>query len=384
MKVLEDWTKQLKISKYILLAMCSLQLTAIANDDILSNDQLKSIDFSFEKIQYDSAKQKIDWINPVYLSHDSDITAISINQPIFKSGGIYNAIKYANISKKYQSLDISIQKKMLIKDATSLLYELNKIDLSIKKQMLLIQNSKIDIKQKKEQVNNHILDLSFLNDAIIKWNQNRLQLINLNIQKDDLLNQFNSLTNKNYKNIQLPILKLLNKDMLIQNNLYIKKSILNEKSSKYLKNITLSKYLPSVSLVHDHIKYDSTNQETTSTQLKLTIPLDVKSYYDTQSAKISYLKSKLDTKIVMEQEQNYIKYQLSKISSIDQKINIQQDTIKYYINLIDQMVEERNNGLKVDDDVTIIKNSKKIAQYDLEIFKLDKQIKLLEIYARTN
>jgi outer membrane protein TolC len=393
MKDLEDWIKQLQTSKYILLAGLFIQLTSFANDSILSSKQERNLELSLEKISYDSSKQKIDWINPINFSYqnnmssttqDNKISAISINQPIFKSGGIFNAIKYSNISKKYQSLDINIQKKLLIKDTTTLLFELKKIDINIKKQTISIDNSNIDIRQKKELIKNHILDISFLNDAIIKLNQNKLQLTNLKIQKEDLLSKFENLSNKDYKLIDTPKLTLINKENILHNNLYIKKSKLNEKSQRYMKNITLSKYLPTVSILHDYVKYHDRDIDTSTTGLRLTIPLDVKSYYDTQSAKISYLKSKLNTNIVQEEEQNYLKHQLKQISFIDEKIEIQQDTIKYYNTLLDQIIEEKKHGLKVIDDVTIITNSKTIANLELKIFNIDKQIKLLEIYARTN
>jgi outer membrane protein TolC len=401
MKDLEDWIKQLQISKFTLLTVLFLQLTSFADESLLSSRQEKNIDLSLEKIRLDSSKQKIDWINPINFSYKKNIlvptqdasnfiipntriSTISINQPIFKSGGIYNAIKYSNASKKYQSLDINIQKKMLIKDATILLFELLKIDINIKKQNILIDNSNIDIKQKKELIKNHILDISFLNDAIIKLNQNKLQLTNLKIQKEDLLNKFENLTNKSYKSIDVPRLTLVDKDNILNNNLYIKKSQLNEKSQRYMKNITLAKYLPTISILHDYVKYHDRNIDTSTTGLRLTIPLDIKSYYDTQSAKISYLKSKLNTNIVQEEEQNYLKHQLAQISFIDEKIEIQRETINYYNTLLDQIIEEKKHGLKVVDDVTLITNSKMTANLELKIFNIDKQIKLLEIYARTN
>jgi len=48
------------------------------------------------------------------------------------------------------------------------------------------------------------------------------------------------------------------------------------------------------------------------------------------------------------------------------------------------MSELSENGLKTLDDVIILQNSKAIALLELNIFKIDKQIQLLEIYARTN
>ena len=383
----------MSLSKYIMLVGFISQLTLFANDDILSPNYKKDIDLSIKKINIDGSKQKIDWINPIRVSYEKDslnslddieTTTISINQPIFKSGGIYNVIKYSNSFKQYQTIDTTIRKKLLIKDATILLYQLKIIDINLNKQRLLIKNSQIDTKQKQEQVINGILDVSFLNDSIIKLNQNRLQLSNLNIQKQNLLNKFVNLTSQDYKLFKLPKLSLKNEQKLLDSNIYIQKSKLDVESKKYMKNMVLSKYLPEVSLTYNYNKNHNTNIDNTNSGIRVSIPLDIKSYYDTQSSKISYLKSKLNSNIVKEQEKNYLKYQIKQIFIIDNKLKIQSDTIDYYNKLLKQMRALKKNGLKTKDDLEILNNSKDIAKLDLEVFKLDKQIKLLEIYARTN
>jgi hypothetical protein len=404
MKVLLDWIERLLISKtiknifFIILFFNSI---IFANENILSEQRLEDLNLSKKKVDLDSAKQKIEWINPINFTYKrnidtpnqnlnqgmfnpKEISTISINQPIFRSGGIYNAIKYSNVSRKYQTLDIDIQRKNLIKDATLLLFELNKIDLNIKRQLLQIKNSKIDVTQKKEQVFNNLLDISFLNNAIISLNKNKLLMEDLNLNKIDILNKFNNISSKPYSNFDMPKFTILNKDDLLKRNLYIKKSKINEKSLNYLKKITLSKYLPSISIVHDYQKYHDIGMDMSTTGIKFTIPLDVTSYYDTQSAKISYLKSKLATNIIKAQEDNYISSQLKRTKIIDRKIKIQEENIYSYSQLIKEMIELRDSGLKTSNDVQVLKNSKEIALLQLDIFNINKQIKLLEIYARTN
>ncbi|MDB4257304.1 TolC family protein, partial [Arcobacteraceae bacterium] len=97
---------------------------------------------------------------------------ISISQPIFKSGGIYYAIKYAHSFSTQRNTSIDIQKKELIKQTINLLFQIQQINITIKKQKLLIKNSLIDVKWKKEQVLNCILDTSFLDNSILDLNGN--------------------------------------------------------------------------------------------------------------------------------------------------------------------------------------------------------------------
>ncbi len=372
-----------------------------ASDSILSQDRIESLDLSQKKINIDSAKQKIDWVNPINFSYkknisvptqdttnfiipNTKISTISINQPIFKSGGIYNAIKYSTASQKYQTLDTNIQRKSLIKDTTTILFQLNQIDLNIKKQSLKIENAKIDVKIKQEQVLNNILDMTFLNNAIIALNQNKISLEDLKLSKIDLENKFDNLSSKTYTNFSLPVLSIIKSNDFISNNIYIKKAKLNEKSQDYYKKIILSNYLPTLSLTHDYSNYHDRNVDTSTTGIKLSIPLDIKSYYDTQSSKISYLKAKKQTDIIKNEEINYIKSVQNKIKTIENKIQIQESTINYYSDLITTTIDLKNNGLKTSDDVNILQNSSKIEKLSLQIFEIDKQIQLLEAYARTN
>lgn len=400
MKGLKDWKKQLQISRKVV-SFLLIYSSVYASDSILSQDRIESLDLSQKKINIDSAKQKIDWVNPINFSYkknisvptqdttnfiipNTKISTISINQPIFKSGGIYNAIKYSTASQKYQTLDTNIQRKSLIKDTTTILFQLNQIDLNIKKQSLKIENAKIDVKIKQEQVLNNILDMTFLNNAIIALNQNKISLEDLKLSKIDLENKFDNLSSKTYTNFSLPVLSIIKSNDFISNNIYIKKAKLNEKSQDYYKKIILSNYLPTLSLTHDYSNYHDRNVDTSTTGIKLSIPLDIKSYYDTQSSKISYLKAKKQTDIIKNEEINYIKSVQNKIKTIENKIQIQESTINYYSDLITTTIDLKNNGLKTSDDVNILQNSSKIEKLSLQIFEIDKQIQLLEAYARTN
>lgn len=81
--------------------------------------RLEIFDLSKEQIEEDSSKLKKDWINPVNYTYskvygdkyDTEKSLISVDQPIFKTGGIYKAIKYANAQRLYSHLDLDLQKK---------------------------------------------------------------------------------------------------------------------------------------------------------------------------------------------------------------------------------------------------------------------------------
>ena len=136
----------IKSSKVKLLICSLISLNLYASNEafdekIISEKRLETFNLSKEQIEEDSSKLKKDWINP-------------INQPIFQSGGIYKAIKYADSSFDYASIELDQQKKELVKQALNLLYTIEKIDLNIQKAQYTLQNAKIDVNRKKEQVLN--------------------------------------------------------------------------------------------------------------------------------------------------------------------------------------------------------------------------------------
>ena len=95
-----------------------LVIFSYANDSILLEERLKDLEYDYDKIEQDSTKESLSWINPVRLSYvkneneytENEFISVSIDQPVFKFGGIYNAIKYASVNEKYKKLNHKIQK----------------------------------------------------------------------------------------------------------------------------------------------------------------------------------------------------------------------------------------------------------------------------------
>jgi len=392
------------LPKFKLLIAFSLAttITVLANEtnkldeSIISKDRLEIFNLTKEQIEEDSSKLKKDWINPINYTYsknygetyDTEKSLISIDQPIFKTGGIYKAIKYANALKNYSHLDVELQKKALIKDTTTLLFNIHKINLEIKKQELLINNGIIDIQRKKEQVLNGFLDTSLLDNAILDTNIRKNSLAELEYQKDELINSFNTYANGDYKSFKLPNLKLINRDIFIENNLNILKTKADINSKNEFSWMTISKYMPTVSATFDYTNYHSTNNPSITDDtvqnygIKVTMPLDTRTYNDIQSKRIDYLKAKLNFDNILIEQENYFKSKLSKIKMIDKKISIAKDDYTLYNSLLDVIIEEKNAELKTQSDVDTLLNSKKVKSLELEIYKLDKQIELLDIYSK--
>ncbi len=385
------------VSKYILPSCLVLSLSLNASEDVLSPTKQALLDYSYQKSIEDSSKLKNDWINPITYRYsynhgelyDTQKSMISISQPIFKSGGIYYAIKYANSMERYSKTSIDNQKKELIKQTVNLLFQIKNIGININKQKLLIQNSKLDIERKKEQVLNGILDTSFLDNSILDSNIKQNGLIDLELQKFNLINNLSNFSDKEYSQFKLPVLDLVENKKFLENNIYIKNSKEDIDNSYWLKNMITSNYLPTVNFTADHTKYHETDnnpqlKDGTNIGFNITIPLDIKFSNTIESSKIEYLKKKTTLEDKRIEESSIYNSAIETIKSLDKKIVIAKNDLELYDSLLTQIKEQHSVGMKTDSDVQTMINSKEVKTLDIQKLNVDKQIELLEIYSRVN
>ena len=381
--------------KYKLLLSFLIISPLFAQENILS--PLNESILTLEKEKNAESKNKLqkDWLNPIlykYIqtysdSSDTKKSVLSISQPIFKSGGIYNAIKYASFLDIYNNINIEIQRKNLIKEATKIVFSLNKVDLIIKKQNLLISNAVIDINRKKEQVLNGFLDTSFLNNAIIEANRVKTILVELEFQIEELINNLENISNKKYTQIIEPKLKLLEIKEFIANNIELEKSYASINVQETFKDITIAKYLPSVNVFYDYTKYHdkgtSKNLNNGDTYgFNITVPLDFRASNDYQKEKITLNLAKKDYELNEIKQKNLYKNIFLNIKMIDKKSILAKEDYELYDSLLSVIIEEKNAQIKTQSDVDTLQNSQKIKALDIKIFEYEKQILLLELYSK--
>lgn len=390
-----------KSTKFFLLALLSAPLFLSAQDKavdekILSSDRLNLFKYNEKQNEESSSTLKKDWINPITLSYsksygdiyDSAKSSINISQPIFRSGGIYSAIKYANATYDYTKIDIEQQKKELIKNAVTLLFNLHITDLNIKRNELLLKNSNIDVQRKKEQVLTGFLGTSELDNAILDANKIKNTIADLHYQKEQQNYSFLNIASKDYQNFELPILTLADEQNFINKNIQILKAKADIKQKDYFKDITVARYLPAVSFDASHTQYHEvepnniSNKNSNNYGISISMPLDSRTFNEIENQKLNYLKSKLTLKTIELEEQNFYRTTLSKIKTLNEKKIIAENDYKLYDSLLEIIQQEKEAELKTQSDVDILANSQKIKSIELKIFELEKQIELLKIYSK--
>lgn len=382
-------------------SICASENTTQSLDKYLSDYKKDKFDFDYKKVEADSSKLRDSWINPLRINYsyiksnsygrdqEQQSASIKMDQTIFQSGGIYFGIKYANYSKKYASLSVDIQKRKLVKDAVSILMQIKQADLRIKRQEFQIKNSEISLEQKKEQYINGQLDSGFLDNAIIERNFVIQSLYDIQTSKQKLISKFKAISDLEYSNVDLPILKKIDKEQFLQHNAVLNLSKSEIQKAKYFNNVTIAKYLPKVSVIAGYNwKSESLlggsfqSPETTYYDygLNLSIPFDFNVFKDIQSTKVEYLKSKIDIEdkrreliaIYEQVMQNLENYEKKKLLSIENK--------EIYERILQDTKELFNAGYKTQYDVELLNNSVSISKIDYEILNIDAQLELLTLY----
>jgi len=387
--------------------LCSTFLQAQENnsslDSYISGLKQKEFEYDYRKNEAESSKLRDSWIAPLHLNYsyskskpyEDELTnqsaAIKIDQPIFQSGGIYYGIKFAEASKLYSDYSIDVAKRKMIKSAISILMQIKQRELKIKAQKLQIENSEINLEQKKEQYLSGQLDSGFLDNAIIQRNIVRSSLYDIETAKERLINQFATLSDLDYRTAGIPHLEFITEDEFLKHNIVLKQNRAQIVKDNYFHSVTVAKYLPKVSFVAGY-NWSKSEQQFSDTVgfnndlnyydygVRVTVPLDINTFRDIESIKLDYLKSKTLNEDKRRELQALFIQVFQNIENYDKKIALSNENIELYTKLLADTKKLFNAGYKTEYDVNTLKNSLTIQNIDTEVYEIDKQMELLNLY----
>ena len=388
---------------------CSLFVSCLLNadalGDILSSKKTLLFEYQLQSNEQKSDKLSKSWIRPIMLEYRKNYTtqfgnrtidtatfSVSINQPIFKFGGIYYGIKYADALRHANRSSIELQNRKRIGDAVTILFNVKKSKLEQKKLALLLKNDKIDIRQKRDSYTSGLLDSSFLDKAILKKSQDEANLLESQLRILELKEKFSLLSDKNPETLKLPLLKPVTKKVYHTNNIQLQSDKLNATVTRYKQKITWAKYLPTIALQGQYIDGDinplftgpnSTLKEQYYTYgFSVSMPLDINTFSDIEESKVEKLKAAvqvLDSEESVDKEYEWIEKSLQ---FIEQKINLAKKEEKVYQNLYHVTQNLQKIGEKTSLDSATMHNSLQIKKIDKKIYEIDKQLYLLKLYIR--
>jgi outer membrane protein TolC len=380
------------MKKYIIPMI--LSTIAYAQAPLISEIKTEEIELKSQKIELESNNIKYEWVSPILLEYKkskSDATGVvkksssyslKWSQPIFKSGGIYYSIKHSLAYKKYQDIALELEKRDLLASVLSSVLSLQKIDLEIQKQKLLLENAKIDVLRKKEQYKEGIVDSSFLDNAILVKNSNHMTLISLYTQKKDMLKELYNISDIEYTAIMVPNVDIPTKDSFLENNLVLKSSKANIKQKRYERLKALSNELLNISLDTSYTKdlnSISSDNDTIRYGISASLPIDINSSNRVEIKKLEYLQAKnsnISKKIELSNKYDKI---VKTISIIDKKIDVSKLNYRLYKSLVDSSKDKVDSGISTEYDLDILSNSMRIKDIENSIYKIDKKIILVEL-----
>ena len=389
------------------LLLCSLLFASLLHADelgnILSDNKSLLFDYQFQSNELESDQLSRSWVNPIVLQYKQNNSTqfrggttktgnftVLVDQPIFRSGGIYYGIKYSQALRAANIVEIKLQKRQMIGDAVSILFNLKKTKLEEKKLKYQIKNDIIDIRQKRDSYEAGVLDSSFLDQAILKRSQDETALLQLQLNYMELQQRFSLLSDKNPKKLRLPKLKLISKRHYSDENLELKRDKLRAEQSDYNEKVTWAKYLPTVSLQGQYIDGDlnplffnpSIQERYYNYGFAVSMPIDINAFSDVEASKVDKLRAAvevLDRKDTVAEEYDWIH---NSLGILDKKIILAQKDEQVYKNLFRLTKNLAQVGEKTSLDADIMQNSLQIRKIDQQIFKIDKQVQLLKLYVR--
>lgn len=371
-------------------------ISSLFSNEILSKNKKQNFYLKEKEIKLKNEILRKSWINPINLSISTNnnftnssnhkVTnqaQIMINQDIFRSGGIFYSIDYANSLESLELKNLQIDKNFQSILAFLNLANIQKIILNIKKQKLFIKNTTIDIKRKQEQYLAGLLDISFLNNAILQKTNLQDNLIGLEKSLQTSILDFQKLSDKDYKKVKLPKLKIPKKSDFLNKNLYINAKEKQISTKQNFTKLTTAKYLPKLSINANYTKQNINNHENSehySYTLRLSMPFDINQKKDIEAKKLSVMIAQNELISLREDKSKEYENYLQILQNLDKKITLSLENIKLYDALLIQSKEQVNAGFKTKEDLEIMKNSQEIKHLETQIFKIQKQEITLKLY----
>lgn len=387
----------MRIIKLVSISLLVSFLSAGDNSSLLSSLKQEKLDIDRQKVELESDNLKYDWVEKVigaYAktnidgkstgSNSTDSFSITLDQPVFKSGGIYYAIQYAGANREFLRLSTTLNEQNLIKSVIASWLSMKKYDLQIQRQKYLIENAKIDIIRKQEQYESGFLDSSFLDQAILAKTTFEKNLIDMEALRYSQLMTFKSISDSNYMDITPPTFTMIDRDKYLNNSLVLQQLNAEGKKAEYLKKMTISNYLPTLSVTAGYYDTPDTSSDAyNQIGLKVTMPLiDVNRGRTIEIRQLEYLKSKIELKDSELEEGNLYQDSVKKIELLNKKIDIVTNDAKLYDSLLVSTRELFTAGEKTSYDVDTLQNSQQTMILDRQIYEIDAQKILLDLYAK--
>jgi outer membrane protein len=386
----------------IILLVSVLIMEIIASDFSMLHPQKQEIrKEKLNEIEALHKKQKYNWISPLNLSlsknkskslsagtYEVDQAAIGLNQDIFRSGGIYYTMAFADKQRNYQLLTWEKDNQELYQQIYTTVVTLKRLNFQLEQSEYRLKNTEIDLFLKQEQYKVGSVDMIQLNNAIMDKNDQLKQIITIKESIVSTQKKLKELTPFSLKEIKTPIFKMIDENEYIQQNYAINQADLQSDLNFNQYKITKSNYLPKLS-INAEVGYQEYNQKTYntdydgnfySTGVSISMPLDFNSNTTIQEQKAAYLQAKLQIEDEKIMQKAAYEESLNLIKNYQEYIDITKKNLTLYDQLIFITKQGFQAGYKSGYDLQTIENTQKIDVLEIKINESNIQLELIKLH----
>lgn len=387
-----------KIALFILVITTQI----ISSDFLLLHPQKQEIQKEkLNEIEALYKKQKYNWVSPLNLSlsknktksvsggtYTVDQAAIGLNQDIFRSGGIYYTMAFADKQRNYQLLTWEKDNNELYQQIYTTQVTLKRLNFQLKQSEYRLKNTEINLFLKQEQYKVGSVDMIELNNAIMDKNDQLKQIITIKESIVSTQKKLKELTPFSLEEINTPIFTMIDENEYIQQNYAINQADLQNDLNFNQYKITKSNYLPKLS-INAEVGYQEYNQQTYntdydgsfySTGLSISMPLDFNSNTTIQEQKAAYLQSKLQIEDEKIAQKVAYEESLDLIKNYQEYIEVTKRNLALYEQLIFITKQGFKAGYKSGYDLQTIQNTQKIDVLEIKINETNIQLELIKLH----
>jgi len=383
--------------KYFYLLLIPFSLLA----DNIKESRLAEILMKKDKAVLESELHEDAWIAPLMIQaeyyksnvtdqDDDEATSIGVSwsQDIYRSGAIgyeqeqaklENSIAHKVLRTEFQAMNITVYEYVLI---------LGIMDLKLKQLTLSIRNKEIEIEAKQARYNKGLIDISELDTSMLELSNLKNEVERTELEKLSYLKDLKMLTNKKYKEIKLEEIALITLDeFLSKNSVHIQNDEVEHK--RLNQKIIHASYLPKVSVLANYkyenskyrrnIRNDKTNWDY---GLSVSIPIDYNERKNKEIAQKDLLLSQTKYQNRLEEEEMFYNTVRQEVRLLQNRIANHEEAIDAYNRLIDEVNELYVNGLKTEEDLITLRNTKASKLQDVLIDKINVKLSYLKLMKR--
>jgi outer membrane protein TolC len=389
---------------YLIFLASLLALEGWAEDSVSLLCEEKQTVLRLQKEVYEAENEKLrtNWIAPLNLSGSysfdksaqgdyrstTENVSASINQDIFRSGGILYQIAYADAKKEREILSRLKEIANLNEQLFTALLSYRKTLYQKEQSLQKLKNYEIEIFIKRQLFEAGKADITELNNALMNKSSELKNLVSLEYAMAEQRYEIAKISNIDPASFELPRFELIDEESYVDGQFDLRYTRANTQTLRYSYDVTTTDYLPSVALnaALGYQNYDPINRAGDyegryyNTGVSITLPLTYNASATIQEAKATYLKEAAAAADKQREIRAEYAQSIEKIKSYRSAIAITSQNLFLYEDLIKAIRSGVDAGTKTGYDLQTLQNSKTIEEYDLKINEINIQIELAKLH----